>query len=235
MLMTPLQGPKNQHVECALEQFDTVLIVRCGSHMVVDTLLLSHHAVDCLLPPLAEVSVIRPKADWMADCRGRPPRKLHWTLSEAKVNAGRAGRIWGSRINHDVRLFPMPAMDRDELLAFMRRERYACRHPVPLQVIPKLRSSASYVSDRFEVFFDTLDTSRKAANLRRNPSVAFVIGLALANSECTVQLEGVADEPTGSELESLLEIYFAKFPDGRSRRSWPGVDLCQSNAHLDPL
>ena len=61
MPMTPLQGPENQHVECALEQFDTVLIVRSGSHMVVDSLLLSRHAVDCLPPLLGEVSVISPK------------------------------------------------------------------------------------------------------------------------------------------------------------------------------
>ena len=32
------------------------------------------------------------------------------------------------------------------------------------------------VTDDFEVFFDTLDTTRKVRNLRRNPKIAFVIG-----------------------------------------------------------
>jgi Pyridoxamine 5'-phosphate oxidase len=57
------------------------------------------------------------------------------------------------------------------------------------------------------VFFDTLASSRKAVNLRHNPAAALVIGRAAAGSERTVQLEGVADEPKGSDLERLLELY----------------------------
>ncbi len=79
------------------------------------------------------------------------------------------------------------------------------------------------VSDQFEVFFDTVDTSRKASNLRLNPMAAFVIGPALASSARTVQLEGVADEPTGPELDRLLKLYFATFPDGKARQSWQGL------------
>jgi hypothetical protein len=50
-----------------------------------------------------------------------------------------------------------------------------------------------------------------------------VIGPAAAGSERTIQLEGVADEPTGAELERLLELYFVRFPDGRERQKWPGI------------
>jgi hypothetical protein len=32
------------------------------------------------------------------------------------------------------------------------------------------------VTDRFEVVFDTLGSSRKARNLRANPSIALVLG-----------------------------------------------------------
>ncbi len=53
--------------------------------------------------------------------------------------------------------------------------------------------------------------------------MALVIGPAGAGSERTVQLEGAADEPTGAELEALLELYFARFPDGRERQQWPGI------------
>jgi hypothetical protein len=38
-----------------------------------------------------------------------------------------------------------------------------------------------------------------------------------------VQLEGHADEPRGQDLERLLDVYFARFPDGRDRQRWPGI------------
>jgi hypothetical protein len=79
------------------------------------------------------------------------------------------------------------------------------------------------VSDRFEIVFDTLDTSRKLLNLRSNPAIAFVIGGTKDGDERTVQYEGLADEPTGGELERLKGIYFARFPDGRERLRWPGL------------
>jgi hypothetical protein len=41
--------------------------------------------------------------------------------------------------------------------------------------------------------------------------------------EETVQYEGVADSPKGTELESLQARYFETFPDGRERLTWPGV------------
>ena len=76
------------------------------------------------------------------------------------------------------------------------------------------------VSDACELFFDTLASSRKCANLQANPHVAFVLGWDDAQ---TVQLEGVADEPTGDELERLKALYFARFPDGRDREAAGGV------------
>ena len=42
-------------------------------------------------------------------------------------------------------------------------------------------------------------------------------------SEITVQLEGVADEPQGVELDRLKEEYFKAYPDGRERQSWQGI------------
>jgi hypothetical protein len=38
-----------------------------------------------------------------------------------------------------------------------------------------------------------------------------------------VQIEGVADEPRGAELVALKRVYFAAFPDGRTREAWPGI------------
>ncbi len=79
------------------------------------------------------------------------------------------------------------------------------------------------VTDRFEIVFDTVSSSRKAANLRANPAVAFVIGGTRDGDERTVQYEGTADEPSGAELERLLAVYYARFPEGPERRAWPGL------------
>ena len=71
--------------------------------------------------------------------------------------------------------------------------------------------------------FDTLGTSRKARNLRANPAIALVIGGLLPGEERTVQYEGIADEPSGAELERLKQMYYAVYPDGPSRLSWPDL------------
>lgn len=76
---------------------------------------------------------------------------------------------------------------------------------------------------RLELFFDTDVGSRKVANLRRNPAVAFVVGGTTPGDERTVQYEGVADEPSGAELRRLKELYFDVFPEGRRREAWPGI------------
>jgi hypothetical protein len=79
------------------------------------------------------------------------------------------------------------------------------------------------VSDYFEIFFDTLDTTRKTVNLRRDPRVAFVIGGTGDDDFRTVQISGTADEPGGDELDRLKKLYFARFPDGPSRQAWKGI------------
>ena len=76
------------------------------------------------------------------------------------------------------------------------------------------------VSDRLEVVFDTLDWTRKVRNLRRDPRVALVVGW---DEECTAQLEGPADEPFGVDLARLKDVYYAAYPDGPTRASWPGL------------
>ena len=76
------------------------------------------------------------------------------------------------------------------------------------------------VSDRLELVFDTVKSSRKYQNLVREPRVALVIGW---DQEITAQIEGRADFPVGDELERIREVYFASHPDGRDRLSWPGI------------
>ena len=114
-------------------------------------------------------------------------------------------------------------MTRQELLAMMRANRFAIQASVSSTGSPQAAVVGIIVTDDFEVFFDTLDTTRKMRNLRQNRKIAFVIGGTVEGDERTVQYEGIADEPTGSELERLKSIYFDRFPDGPERMTWPGL------------
>src|SRR5262249_2282229 len=73
---------------------------------------------------------------------------------------------------------------------------------------------------QLELVFDTTGSTRKAANLRRDPRISAVIGW---DDEETLQIEGVADEPAGAELDRIREAYFAVYPDGRGRLAWTGL------------
>jgi hypothetical protein len=114
-------------------------------------------------------------------------------------------------------------MTRTELLAFMRSERYAVQASVSRVHAVQAAVVGIAVSDDFEIVFDTLTDSRKATNLRGNPSIAFAIGSTRDGAERTVQYEGIADTPSGDELRRLQEIYFEVFPDGRDRLHWKGL------------
>ena len=117
----------------------------------------------------------------------------------------------------------MTCGERDKLLTFMRQELYAVQASVSALGAPQAALVGVVVSETFEVFFDTLAGSRKTINLRQNSAAAMVIGIAASGSERTVQLEGVAEEPRGEDLERLLELYFARFPDGRTRQRSSGI------------
>jgi hypothetical protein len=133
-------------------------------------------------------------------------------------------------------------MDPKQLLEFLRRHRLA----VQASVSPLGGSQAALVgfavTDDFEIVFDTLDSTRKAQNLRCNPRLALVIGGLEAGDERTVQYEGVADEPSGEELERLKAVYYRAYPDGPSRLAWPGLIYVRvrptwvrySDYHVDP-
>ena len=112
---------------------------------------------------------------------------------------------------------------RADVLEFMRQYSLAVQASVSGSNSPQAAVVGFIVNDDFEVFFDTLGSSRKASNLRQNPRIAIVIGGLTAGEERTVQYEGIADEPTGIELERLKERYFVRFPDGRDRQAWPGL------------
>jgi general stress protein 26 len=115
------------------------------------------------------------------------------------------------------------AIDRAGLLAFLRRQRLAVQASVSDASTAQAAVVGFAVTDAFEIIFDTLGSTRKMQNLRRNPRIALVIGGVVDGDERTVQYEGIADEPTGEELERAKTAYYAVFPDGPDRLSWPGL------------
>lgn len=107
-----------------------------------------------------------------------------------------------------------------ELLRFLKRYKLAVQATTSPDHQPQAAVVGYAVSDAFEFVFDTLDTSRKFRNLRADPRVALVVGW---DDAMTAQIEGVADVPTGDELERLKACYFAVYPDGRERLAWAGI------------
>jgi general stress protein 26 len=129
-----------------------------------------------------------------------------------------------------------------ELLDFLRQHRLAVQTSVSPTGRPQAAVVGIAVTDDFEIVFDTLQSTRKAQNLRRNSNVALVIGGWNGTDERTVQVEGVADEPSDAELERLKAAYYAAYPDGPSRLAWPGLIYVRvrpawirySNYNVDP-
>ncbi|MGE0430662.1 MAG: pyridoxamine 5'-phosphate oxidase family protein [Planctomycetota bacterium] len=110
-------------------------------------------------------------------------------------------------------------MDRRDLLSFLRTQRLAVVSTVSSDGAPQSAVVGIAITDHLEIVFDTLGSSRKARNLRADPRIAVVIGW----DQTTVQIDGIADEPTGAERERILAAYFVPYPDGRDRLAWPGI------------
>jgi pyridoxine/pyridoxamine 5'-phosphate oxidase len=106
-----------------------------------------------------------------------------------------------------------------ELVALLRRFRMGVVSTVSEAGQPQAATVGVAVGDALELVFDTLTTTRKYANLVREPRVAVVMG----EGELTVQLEGRADVPVGDERKRVQDIYFATWPDGRDRAAWPHI------------
>jgi uncharacterized pyridoxamine 5'-phosphate oxidase family protein len=114
-------------------------------------------------------------------------------------------------------------MTKIDVLNFMQTHSLAVQSSVSPLGGPQSAVIGFVVSDDFHIFFDTMDTTRKAKNLRRNPMISFVIGGLVKGDERTVQYDGTVDEPKGRELGSLKELYFTRFPEGRERQNWQGL------------
>jgi general stress protein 26 len=111
-------------------------------------------------------------------------------------------------------------MRQEELVRFLRRYKLAVQASVAPNGATQAAVVGFAVSDALEIVFDTTEDTRKYKNLRADPRIALVIGW---DDEITAQIEGVADFPTGDDLDRIRECYFVAYPDGRERLSWPGI------------
>jgi pyridoxine/pyridoxamine 5'-phosphate oxidase len=111
-------------------------------------------------------------------------------------------------------------MTREDLVRFLQKHKLGVVATSSPSGEPQAAIVGIAVTDDLEIVFDTLDTTRKCRNLRKQPKTAFVIGW---DQEITVQLEGVADEPRSEELARLKQTYFSVFPDGKEREAWDGM------------
>lgn len=93
-------------------------------------------------------------------------------------------------------------------------------------VSPELKPEAALigiaVSEKLELIFDTVKSSRKFQNILHNPAVALVAGW---DNEITVQIEGTATLLTDTTADiNLKEIYFNTFEGARERaHTWEGL------------
>jgi general stress protein 26 len=132
-------------------------------------------------------------------------------------------RLEAETLRTELGIAASARMTRVELLRFMRRHRIAVQASVAKHGAPQAAIVGIAVGDDFEVVFDTLQTTRKARNLRADPRIAFVFGGWDADEEQTVQYEGLADAPQGADLQRVRDLYFNVHPDGRERLAWPGL------------
>jgi hypothetical protein len=112
-------------------------------------------------------------------------------------------------------------MDNAALHSFMARFRYGVVSSTSKAGTPQSALVGIATTPDLEIVFDTVKSSRKYSNLIARPSCSFVIGGW--DSEQTLQFEGSAFEPRGDELRSYQQAYFAVWPDGPARMSWPGI------------
>jgi pyridoxine/pyridoxamine 5'-phosphate oxidase len=111
-------------------------------------------------------------------------------------------------------------MTKDDVLEFLRSKRLGVIATADPSGAPEAALVGFAVATDGRLIFDTSANSRKAANLAGRPEVAMVVGW---DDDITVQIEGVARRASGGDLATAKAAYFAVWPDGRARETWPDI------------
>jgi hypothetical protein len=107
-----------------------------------------------------------------------------------------------------------------ELYRFLTAARYGVLSTVAQTGAPEAALVGFAVTPDLELIFETLNTTRKYENIRRDARVAAVVGW---EGEKTLQYEGIADEPDEFAVLELKKIYFALLPENENHDGWPGL------------
>ena len=107
-----------------------------------------------------------------------------------------------------------------DLYTFLAAHPYAVLSTTAANGTPQSALIGVAVTPNLEIIFDTLTTTRKYTNLLAHPTCSLVIGW---DDEQTLQYEGTAFLPSGPDLARYQALYFARWPDGRARLSWPKI------------
>jgi pyridoxine/pyridoxamine 5'-phosphate oxidase len=106
------------------------------------------------------------------------------------------------------------------VLKFIRTQRLAVVATTTEDGRPQAALIGIAVTDDARIVFDTSEHSRKYRNLQKHKVVALVVGW---DNDITVQLEAVAEDTSGDDLERCKDAYFAVYPDGREHQTWPDI------------
>src|SRR5205085_5592997 len=112
-------------------------------------------------------------------------------------------------------------MNKADLLAYMRSHKLAVIGTMGPGG-PQGALVGVMTTDDFQIVFDTVSDSRKHENLLRDPRIAVTFS---GPGEQTLQYEGLAHpvSVTGETDARYREAYYAAWPDGRQRLSWPKI------------
>jgi len=111
-------------------------------------------------------------------------------------------------------------MKLEEVFDIVRQKRLAVVSTVHDSGAPEAALVGFALTERDEIVFDTLGSSRKAVNIAHRPGAALVIGW---DNDISVQIEGDARRPQGDDLTYAKAAYFREWPDGRARENWPDI------------
>jgi len=111
-------------------------------------------------------------------------------------------------------------MTEADLFTFLSSQRYGVVSSLSSSGTPQSALVGIAVTTALEIIFDTLNTTRKFANLQAHPECSLVIGW---DNERTAQYEGSAFFPGGEELQHYLKTYFSAWPECIAHQNWTGI------------
>jgi hypothetical protein len=111
-------------------------------------------------------------------------------------------------------------MTKEQLFTFIKDHKLAVLSTISAQGAPQSALIGIAVTAELEIVFDTVKSSRKYGNLATNPAATFVVG---CTSETTLQYEAWRVSRWWTIWARNQGVYFATWPDGPSRLSWPGI------------